>query len=214
MMVMSFALSAQKVLIENDDANHTILKSFDLRSSELQGTPYLNENFLPAKINDIDKLFSMRYDAYTDAMEIEMEGQYYHLPTDADFTIVFTGLDKTYTLNSYEGEKGPERGYFVLAQEGERVSLLIKERVKYHKEVPQNLGFVEYQPPRLKRAADELYFGFPNKSAKKVPRKKREVLKLFGENASLMSDYAKSMQLGFKSPEDLKKLIAYYDTLR
>jgi hypothetical protein len=214
LILMTSINYGQKVLIENDDVNHFILRPFDLRARDIQGTSYITENFLPAKINEIDKFFSMRYDAYIDEMEIEIDGEHYHLPKDAEFTITFTGLSKTYKLSTYKGPKGKERGYFLIDYHGNDVSLLVKERIKYFKEVPQNLGFVEYQPPKLKRVNDELFFGFANGSALKVPKKKKEVLNLFSSKAKNIEGYAREKKIGFKSKEDLNQILTYYDTIR
>ena len=204
---------SQKVLIENDDLNTSLITSFDSRPKNLVGTSYLDEVYRQAVYTMDDKVYRMRYDAYVDEMEVQINDKPHYVTKILGGTVSFIESSKMYKVYTYTEKKLKKTGFFVMLSNGPEISLLLKEKIKFYKEVPQNLGFVEYQPPTLKRAKDEIYVGFKNNSTMLLPKKKKDILKMFSSKSKQVESFVKKNKLSFKSQADLIEIFGYYNSL-
>lgn len=193
--------------------SRTSVTSFDLRSKELVGSIYINEDFLPAKLSDNQNYYSVRYDAYRDEMEVEKDGNIYYLPKNLNYSINLEGGNKTYQVYKYSEKNEIVTGFFVVLYHGEKISLLLKEKIKLFEEVKSKTGYGDYKPPTLKRLNDEFYIGYEDGSAKVLPSKKKELLNIFESKAGEIESYMKKNKLSFKIKEDLIQIFGYYNTL-
>ncbi|MDO9273933.1 MAG: hypothetical protein Q7T92_00100 [Lutibacter sp.] len=215
-VLLLFTISgySQKTDSEQTLEHRSSITSFDLRSKELVGSIYINENFLPAKLSNSQDPYLIRYNAYQDEMEVEKNGNSYRLLKNLNVSINFEGINKTYQVFNYLEKKETVPGFFVVLYNGDNISLLLKEKIKFYEEVKAKTGYDKYKPPTLKRVADEFYIGYKNSSAKELPSKKKDILSLFASKANEMEAYVNENKLGFKSEEDLIKIFSYYHTLK
>ena len=216
LMLLLFSISgfSQKTDSEQTLVHRTSITSFDLRSKELVGSIYLNENFLPAKLSDSQNIYLIRYDAYQDEMEVEKNGNSYHLSKNLNYTINFEGTNKSYQVYNYSKKNETVPGFFVILYTGDKISLLRKEKIKFFEEVKAKTGYDKYKPPTLKRVDDEIYIGYKNSSAIALPSKKKDVLSLFASKATEIESFVNDNKLGFKSEEDLIKIFSFYHSLK
>ncbi|MHB1148174.1 MAG: hypothetical protein ACYC01_11355 [Lutibacter sp.] len=214
LLLFSISGYSQKTDSEQTLVHRTSITSFDLRSKELVGSIYINENFLPAKLSNSQEQYLIRYNAYQDEMEVEKNGNSYHLSKNLNYSINFEGINKTYQVYNYLEKKETVPGFFVVLYNGDNISLLIKEKIKFYEEVKAKTGYDKYKPPTLKRVADEFYIGYKNSSAKELPSKKKDILDLFTSKANEIESYMNENKLGFKNKEDLIKIFSYYHTLK
>ena len=214
LLLLSLSGYSQKTDSEQTLVHRTSITSFDLRSKELVGSIYINEDFLPAKLSNSQDQYLMRYNAYLDEMEVEKNGNAYHLSKNLNYSINFEGINKTYQVYNYLEKKETVPGFFVVLYSGDNISLLIKEKIKFFEEVKPKTGYDKYVPPTLKRVSDEFYIGYKNRVAKELPSKKKDILDLFESKGSAIESYAKINNLGFKNREDLIQIFKYYDTLK
>lgn len=184
MLLISISGYCQKTDSEQTLVHRTSISSFDLRSKELVGSIYINEDFLPAKLSNSQDQYLIRYNAYQDEMEVEKNGKSYHLSKNLNYSINFEGINKTYQVYNYLGKKETIPGFFVVLYNGDNISLLIKEKIKFYEEVKSKTGYDKYKPPTLKRVNDEFYIGYKNSSAKELPSKKKDILSLFASKAN------------------------------
>jgi len=213
MLLISGAGFSQQVLIENDDLNTSIVKSFDSRPKNLVGTSYLDEIYRQAVYTLDDKIYRMRYDAYADEMEVQINDSPHYVTKVLGATVTFIEASKMYKVCTYSDKKMKRTGFFVMLAKGSEISLLLKEKIKFYKEVPQNLGFVEYQPPALKKVKDEIFIGFKNNSTMPMPKKKKDILKLFSSKSKQVDNFVKKNKLSFKTQEDLVEIFGFYNSL-
>ena len=184
----------------------------DSTSRELVGSSYLNKNFLRAHISNKKMVYSIRYNAYRDEMEVELEGKPYYLPKTSYYYINFDFLDKEYQLFNFDEKGISKKGFFVVLSKKGPTSLLLKEKIKLYKEVPAKLGFIRYEPPKLERLDDKIYIG-NNHEAIELPKKKKDILNFFKDKSKVLELYAKKNKYSFKKTEDLIKIINYYYSL-
>lgn len=185
------------------------IKLFNLQSSNLIGTSYINVNFLPAKIMDSDEIYSMRYNAYEDVLEVGINGEHYYSPKKFNYPITFVESNKTYQVFSHRGRNN----FFVVLNSGKNIYLLLREKINFYDEQKSKGELQKYKPPTLKREADSFFIGYKNNKATKLPRKKKNFLKLFSSKSKDVETYLKRNKLGFKKKEDLIKIFVYYSTL-
>lgn len=192
--------------------NTNSLASINLAPKDILGSSYINENFLSANISNQETVYSMRYNVYRDEMEIELDGKAYYLPKTSYYTIKFNVIDKVYRVFDFKENDVLEKGFFKVLNVGEKMPLLIKEKIKLYEEVPAKLGFTRYEPPKLGRSKDIMYVGI-NYEAVELPKKKKDILELFSPKDGEIDSFAKKNKLSFKNTEDLIKIFSYYNSL-
>ncbi len=187
---------------------------YDNRPKDLVGSSYIDKRSYAAKISADSTIYSIRFDAYQDEMEIEKDDHKFYLRKAFNYTATFLETNKVYQVYNYEDQDQDRTGFFVVLFNGDKVSLLLKERIKFFEEVKAKSGYDKYQPPTLKRVKDKLYIGYKNNGANELPKKKNEILKLFSKKSKIIESFAKENKLGFKNKEDLIKIFTYYHTLK
>lgn len=214
MLLISISGYSQHSEVENIYFNSTTFTTIDLTSKKLVGTSYIKDKFLPGKISNQKMVYSMRYNAYLDKMEVELDNKAYYLPLSSNYSIAFESLNKIYQVLDYKEKELTSKGFFVVEYLGNEISLFLKEKIKLYEEVPAKLGFTPYEPPKLGRLNDKLYVGYKNNTAIELPNNKKDILKLFSTKSNEIESYAKKNNLGFKSKEDLIQIFRYYNTLK
>ncbi|NLP58487.1 hypothetical protein [Lutibacter sp. B1] len=188
-------------------------KSFDLRDKNLKGSTFINQELLPAKVSKTNKVYSMRYNAYDDAMEVEENGKLFYLKNQFNSAITFETLNKVYQLFSYTENNLKKSGYFVVLNSGDKITLLLKERIKFYDEVKPRTGYDKYQPPKLKREKDQFYFSYNNNMAIELPTKKKGFSSIFKNNQKAVESYISKNKLNIKKDKDIIQLFEYYNSL-
>jgi len=212
--ISSFSQVDSKVIKNNNQIFiGESLYEIDLRSKDLVGSVYISKEFLPARLNEDNVIYSVNYNAFQDQMVIKKEGNSVFLRKDYDFMVTFLNVDKTYRVFDYHENGQKKTGFFVVLFQGEKISLLLKEIIKFYEEKEAKSGYDKYQPPKLKREKDKFFLGYKNNSTKELPKKKKDILKLFTSKARDIESFAKRNNLGFKKKEDLTKIFNYYNSL-
>jgi len=207
--LLSFSQTGSNQILER-----TTIKSFNLQSSNLVGTSYINDNFLPAKLVDGEEIYSMRYNAYEDVLEVDRAGKHYYFsPKKLNYPITFIGSNKTYQAFSYDVNKTTSNGFFVVLNKGKNIYLLLKEKINFYEEKKAESELNKYKPPTLKSAPDTFFIGYINNKAVKLPRKKKSFLKLFSSKSKDVENYIYKNKLSFKKKEDLIEIFEYYNSL-
>lgn len=198
--------------IDQLNVNANNLTSVDLTSKALVGSPYIIKEFQSGQILGQQMVYAFRYDAYNDNMEVELQGKAYLLPMKISLTIEFLNSGKIYEVLRNEPGSATESGFYIPHLKGEKISLYLKERIKFYEEVPAKLGFSKYEPPKLKRIKDVLYV-VKDQTAFEVPKKKKEFLKFFPDSEKAIESFMKKEKINVKKEEDLTALIRYYNSL-
>lgn len=217
-MVFSISLFAQDSARQNL-SSPGLIYSFDINDNEVNGTPYIVNEFLPGKISaDKDgNIFNLRYNAYNDIIEIqksanEIEALYKDL---VDVTV--TILNKSYRAYDYKdtSTNAQKRGYFVVVSNGEagQKPLLIKERIIFIEKKPAKSSYNQTKPAQYKRKSDQYYTLNDNGSAINLPSNKKDLANAFPKHTKDVLNFIKSNKIKTSKQEDLIKLINYINTL-
>jgi len=187
-------------------------------NENVDGTPYIDEKFAPAKISASENnIFYVRYNAAND--EIEVKGSnnvaYALNKYRKDITVDIIALKKTYQNFMYiNSDDDPGFGYFVhISEPTANVKILKKEVVKFFDEKVQVTGYDTPQNAKYKRLADKYFIKINDKNAMLLPSNKKGVAKLFPEHEKEVLSYIKTEKIKFKDELSLSKLSAYLNQL-
>ncbi|MEZ4793551.1 MAG: hypothetical protein R2783_08855 [Gelidibacter sp.] len=184
----------------------------------VQGSPYINEDFLPARISvSEDDVFYVRYNAISDQFEVKGENNksYALNKYRRDIVVQLVGLKKTYQVFGYLDENENENfGYFVIMNDQDsNVKLLKKEKKFFIGEKVATTSYDTPKPATYKRANDEYYIKIGNDPAVELPTKKKEIAKLFPKKEDKILNFIKEHKIKTKREEDLNRLMSYINQI-
>ena len=188
-------------------------------NASVEGTPYINEDFLPATISaSQDDVFYVRYNAVADEFEVKGENNkaYALNRYRRDIVVQLVAFKKTYQVFGYLDANGNENfGYFVILNDTDaNVKLLKKEKVFFQNEKVATTSYDTAKPASYKRASDEYYIKIGTDNAVKVRNKTKDIAKLFPKNERKILDFAKAKKLKLKKDEDLNTLMVFINGLK
>lgn len=191
----------------------TSVYTLNFRDKSIQGSQYIDENFLIGKLSINDKLYTYRFNAYRDEFEFIMDGKPYYLPKAYNYTLTLSGINKIYKVFQFKKDSQLKDGFFVILATAINYTLLLKEEIKLSNEVVPKSGYEKYQPPTLKRVKDTFFIGFSDNTAVEIPKKKKEFYSLFNGQSKKVEAFVKSNKLSIKKKEDLLLLFKYLQSL-
>ncbi|MBR9846716.1 MAG: hypothetical protein GYB35_11725 [Algicola sp.] len=188
-------------------------------NESVEGTPYINKEYLPAKISAAkDNTFYVRYNALRD--EFEVKGQnntaYSLNRYRRDIVVEIVPLNKKYQVFGYMDENLNENfGYFVFLSDSEKEAVLLKkERITF---IGEKRAVTSYDTPRsarYKRWNDKFFIKVGDeKLVKELPRGRRAIAKLFPKHRDVVFNYMKENKIKTSREEDLIQLMTFINTL-
>jgi hypothetical protein len=185
------------------------------KSSAVTGSKYLDEKYLPAKVENKEGTILLRYNAYDDSFEYNNpETQSTEtLEKEAGVSITFANSGTTYEVVDYKTNGGDKySGYLNVISDNEKVKIYKREYIIYKEARESSNSYQASKPAAYKRASDEFYvkiganeanyFDGKKDFAKLIPGKEKEVL-----------DYIKKNKIDTEKDADLQKLATYVETL-
>lgn len=182
---------------------------------EAKGSPYLNEEFKPAKINNIEEIILVRFDALNDQVEIMAKNNSFMiLDNSRPYTIsVLDGSKKRYKTKSYLHDKGENKtSFFEIIYENDEFELYKKERIRFYKE-KEAQPYQESQPANFKKDPNTYYinnFAGKNNILIQLSNKTNRFIEIFPEGSAEMKRYIKEEKLDLDQTDDLIHIFRYY----
>lgn len=203
-------------IYEYTNALSDIAHNSSTLNSEIEGSPYIIDAFLPIKFPAFgdDKLYSARFNAYDSSLEVIPsigEKPIAITKNNKDLEFTFVTLNKTYRTYEYD-DNGLKIDFFVNVLILDNISLLKKERIKLNDEVKANTPFNISKPKRFKRIDDEFFIKIKDNDIILMPTKK-EIKNLFPKHGENVSSYLKNKKLKLDNEDDLKTLINFLNQL-
>jgi hypothetical protein len=181
--------------------------------SQIQGSPYLNDEFSPGSIYTFDKQrysdIPLRYNIYNDNLEFKTPaGEIQALATPEIVELAeFNSTQMVYL--SYKS-KTIKKGFFVLMEKG-KVSLYSKPGVMF-KEATEPGAYKDAEPPKFVRKSDEYYLQFNSEPAIIIGNKK-DLIAAFPDNQDKIKSFISKNKIKTNKPEGLTELVKYYNSL-
>ena len=183
---------------------------------KIEGSAYINEIFVPAKMSTAkNKVFSVRYNAFNDEMEIKGENDIiYGIDKNRkDILIHFSNPKQTYQTFNYTIDNQGLLGYFVKLNFDSELLLLKKESTIYVEEKISKTTYGASKPAHFKRAQDKYFIKIGKNNAIELPKNKKEIAKLFPEFEKETLSFIKKNKIKLKNETDLLELIEYLNSL-
>lgn len=180
----------------------------------IEGTPFMNDQFIAGEVKTADGQIIngvlLRYDVYNNKMEVKVKVSLFELTDELISAISIEG--KTFHYLPFQMEKKMSKGYLELIQDGEW-NLYCQYRKKFKIAQPQK-AMQEKPTPASFKDLPEVYLLKQKGSDEAIGFKNRkELLNVFPQNRDKLQDYLKDQKLKCNNPEDLKKLLTYYESL-
>ena len=185
----------------------------NLKLSDIQGSPYLDEEFIPGKITTGEGVIytdiPLRYNGYSDELEFQKGvDSYIFDPKTIVKRAEFGGLVFG-CMEYYEGKK-IQNGFFEILAVG-KATLLVKYKVKYlEKEAVK--AFAEPKPARFDTPVKDYYLAIDGTPANFISGKKG-LLELFGAQKGEMESFISKNRLSIKKDDDLTQIVVYFNSL-
>lgn len=204
-----------QTLITNSGKFYTI----DRSDKTIQGSPYMEEMFLPARVTaNIEQIFNARYNGVTDEVEVETEKNTIQainklLP---GITVTFLKTNKIYKGMTYFNENGQSvTGFLIpITSENAKVKLFSKEKIVFVDRKPAKNSYQEAIPAKFDRLDDSYYIVIDREIAQPLSYNKKEIAALFPNQEKQILNYISSEKLNIKKKEDLVKLIAHINQIK
>lgn len=185
---------------------------------DVKGSPYLQEDFTSASINDLRKTQFVRFNAVDHAIEAKTENGIMRLDLTKNYTIkLLDGSDRTYVLGNYKNEEEEmiRTFYQVLDSIGNH-TFYKRERKKFiRKEKKQ--AYQDDQKNKFIEISDAYYisdFKSNGNDFLEIPRKKKKFYDFFGSHSKKVAQFVKKDKLDISNGDDLVLILAYYFSLQ
>ncbi len=218
---MSSGLRAQtemlnKTFMNDVQFNKIIEGTFlhpNMKISDVQGTPYLNDKFEPGKVtilqDTVYENIALRYNAFTDDLEFKRR--------DSVFNIAFKTVVKkaefggnTFSCRSFEANGVSRDGFFKVLTEG-KATLLARYTIQFF-DREEAKAFSDYQPARFEEPVKQYFMSLEGTSARLISNKK-SLLRMFGDHQNEMDSFISKNKLSIKDDEELCKIISHFNSL-
>jgi len=191
-------------------------KSLYVNEENVIGSKYFIDSFLLGKVfvnNKVAKeLFAARYNAYFDVIEVKKENTIEILVKALNISCSIAG--KLYVYQKYLPNKSDtgKLGYLKVIHDGEKITLLKQELVKYREPKPAKTSLTSSFPAKFVQY--ENYYFLDNTKDIALPITKKTIYNAFDDSYdSLMKSFIKKEKVDIDNESDLIKLFAHYDTL-
>ena len=216
--LVSFSLFAQDNLISigmGDLASQLHWNStIQPPSSDIEGSPYLNKEFLIGDVYYSKKYkiteIPLRYNIYNDDMEYEINNSIMAIANPHQIDKVVLGDEVFIYLKNRASEK-EEVGGFVKIWNSSSPAIITKMTVKYFEKEPQK-AMTDPKPPRFKRMDNSHFLMHNHQDILRIKSVKKLILSLGNHQEKLMK-FAKKEKISAKDPEELARLLDYYNGL-
>jgi hypothetical protein len=181
-------------------------------STEIEGTPYLDEKFVPAVIyhdNTLHKV-PVRYNMFRDVIEY-MEGTVnMSLEPGPNINKVRFGAN-TFVVQKFEYKRQTKYGYLALLDSG-KVMLYSKKVVTFHKASKEPPPTFREIPAGYDRGPDVFYYKIGDGELHEVESIKSMIATL-PEKQEELTVFAKKEKISPKKEEKIIKFVQYYNSL-
>ena len=180
-----------------------------------EGSPYLNDEFTAAQINDISETQFVRFNAYEGKIEAKVSAnQVVELDGSDTYVILLKdGSGKVYETHSYLDSKGQVvYSFFERIKVTEKYTLYMKEEIKYSQAVKAE-AYKEAQPAAFKPADSKFFLNDLWKGSDdlvELPQRPKTFADLFQNQAKSLKNFIKQEKLKLGEREDLVRILDHY----
>lgn len=202
---------SQKPIAINSD-NVLMLSRPPKLDDNISGTPYIKDNFVPAKINDYKKTHLVRFNAAQDEMEVKTNGEDISILSKVDkyHISLVDGTGIEYMNLNYNDKETTKNGYFIpVKTNATGVKLFRKQIVRFTVGKVAQTSLEQDVPSKFTPQNDRFFLqGNKTSTLTEIPFSKKLFIKEFNEKD--VKSFLKKQKLDIKEEDDLIKVIEFY----
>jgi hypothetical protein len=211
-LLMSSLVKAQQFDVDQFRSSNTYGRNH-LSIDQIDGSPYLDYEFKVGTVTTdegvIYKDIPLRYNCFSDVLEFKKDKDVYDMmPKTKIKRAVFGG--QVFSYKDYESDRGLSKSFFEILAEG-KATLCVRFTVNFY-EAEELKGFAEAKPARFDDLSEIYYISVNDSPAKKVTSSKK-LVEILADKQKEVDAYIKKQKPSVKKVDDLKKIIAYYNSL-
>ena len=184
--------------------------------SKPKGSPYLQQMFAGAKVENVSQKTFMRYNVYNDEFEfMTAKNDTLILDKIEDFSpIIFAGTNKKYKLVAYTNSTGKLfNGYLIDCYKKSGFVLLKKENITYYEERIAKTSLEINLPSKYVKSEDTFFLKNQEHGISEFPETKKQLLKLFPEKKQVIEAFLKEHKISFSEDSDRIRIVDLLATL-
>lgn len=176
----------------------------------VDGSPYMNDDFMPAMLYPDEKLYLARYNAKDDEIEVQIaEDKILVLDNSRrDYRIVFRDSGLTYATLYNQKERMP--GYYVELVTTDRISVYKKQSKRFVEGREATDNFSKSKDAYFTKASETFFIKLDKDGPiDKMPTKRKKFAKLFDSMANEVEDYIKKNNIDLEEESGIKKVVGF-----
>lgn len=221
LLLLSFVsnTNAQAILEKIDPYSSGVLfrnPNFDNRDLvKIEGSQYLNEDYKLAEVSGVTKKLLVRYNAMTDAIEVQdedMKGFLLTKQSPYNTITILSNLNKIKLIN-YKNKEGEVYGYLSELYNKNNVILYRRDKIILQKALEARTTYQEAVPQKFVKIDEEYYLSLKNDMAIAVPKNKKELQNLFPMKKEEIAVYLKDNKFSLKDEKSIIEMVKFISTL-
>lgn len=187
----------------------------ELNIEDIEGNAFFNEIFAKGILLYRDSLnlgeFLMRYNAFTDEMEVSNTAGNNILSKVDEISILLE--NEKYVVLNYEADTNTiKKGFFIEKNSGSHNRLFLKKSKTIKQGTEAKTSFHKSSPPSFVDHED-YFLKFGNNAPVEVKLKKNKILNAFPDKYDILKKYVSKENLKLETEQELILLSKYYNTL-
>ncbi len=186
----------------------------NLLPSNIQGSPFLFDEFIPGKVvikNDKPFMASLRYNAYQDEIQMKDPQNNTIALLKRDYIKVQIRNDRFHVMSFELADGSAKQGYLISLNEG-KVSLFKRYKKIFIEGQEATSSYGSDKPAKLE---EEVTYFLKKEDgvARELKLKKKELLNMLSDKESDLKAYISENKLKLKSAEEVVQLLNYYNSI-
>ncbi|MCC2589550.1 hypothetical protein [Chryseobacterium sp. MFBS3-17] len=189
-------LSTHKVMEDN-----WFKSVFQENIADIEGSPYYDSKFNPAKLVGTEEFLPVRYNILHDNLEFIRDEKIMVVPREE--------LYKSFKF-SHNGEQIDliNNTYYIKFHEGRNVSGYLKPTVKFQKFQRATSGYQEDKPAKFISTPPDFFVEI-NGQLTPVPKNQKEFISMFPQRKEQLQKYMKENRIKLNDKNDLNKILRF-----
>jgi hypothetical protein len=178
------------------------------------GTQYYIENFTPAKVEGAKDISLVRYNAYSDQLELKVLGEINVVEPKENQLVSLVDGKAAYQYLQYTNEEGLEnQGYLIVISSNPKFNIFKKERIQLIPEQHPNGGYQKYKAPQYKKVNPEYYIQVGDGQITYTEAGKKDFTKVAPGKEKEIEKFIKENKIKMSEDSDLQRLGAYISSI-
>jgi len=215
---LALSLSAQEAEIQGNSIEigaYQVNNTNKLSGVKIKGSPYSNEVYVPAKVNDIKKTHAIRLNIVTNSLEVKIsDSKSIILDSNNNFDIqLVDGSNRKFKTIAYPDENlEPMKAVLEVIAAKENYTLYKRER-KIFVEARKGGTYTDKKPAEYVSIPPIYYIAFEKNQAMglvEISRKKKNFFALFEKYGKQVGQFAKKEKLSISENNDIVEILDFY----